>query len=348
MTEPLDFSIPSEPEAAPDAPPAEPSAAQAGAALRRARESKGVHLVALASALKVPTKHLENLEAGNFDALPDLVFAKALAASVCRQMGVDAVEVLRWWPQVANPTLLRTITTTSVKPTTFDPYPDRPKALRRVFVVLALLAIGAGLAWLWWMPAPMPEEATADLGQSVTTTETSPATAGEAPATTSVAAPTGADASGASVETLSGGGSPQLAMPVAESANANAAVLATAAVPATDVSNVQTPMQAAAAQPTPVTSAAPMQAPAMPQAVASTRALVIQVNKEAWLEVRSPSDGVVLSRVVPAGETVQWPLQGGAWSVIVGNAGGVEVRVNGQVRDLTADTRANVARFTLE
>ena len=52
--------------------------------LREAREAAGLHIAALAAALKVPVKKLEALEAGRYDELPDLTFARALASSACQ------------------------------------------------------------------------------------------------------------------------------------------------------------------------------------------------------------------------------------------------------------------------
>jgi cytoskeleton protein RodZ len=49
----------------------------AGALLRDAREAAGLHIAALAVALKVPVAKLEALEADNFSALPDMVFVRA-------------------------------------------------------------------------------------------------------------------------------------------------------------------------------------------------------------------------------------------------------------------------------
>lgn len=76
-----------------------PSAANsAGALLRQYREAKGLHISILAAALKVPTAKLEALEANRFEALPDLVFARALAMSVCRYLHVDSAAVLSMMP----------------------------------------------------------------------------------------------------------------------------------------------------------------------------------------------------------------------------------------------------------
>ena len=58
------------------------SVVEAGNLLRKAREATGLHVAALAVSLKVPVSKLEALEAGRIDLLPDLTFARALAASV--------------------------------------------------------------------------------------------------------------------------------------------------------------------------------------------------------------------------------------------------------------------------
>lgn len=62
--------------------------------LRAAREAAGLHIAALAAALKVPVKKLEALEAGRYEDLPDLTFARALASSACRHLKIDPAPVL--------------------------------------------------------------------------------------------------------------------------------------------------------------------------------------------------------------------------------------------------------------
>ncbi len=77
----------------------------AGQLLRAAREAHGLHIAALAVSLKVPVKKLELLEADRFDELPDAVFARALASSVCRTLKVDPTEILTKLPQTHRPSL---------------------------------------------------------------------------------------------------------------------------------------------------------------------------------------------------------------------------------------------------
>jgi cytoskeleton protein RodZ len=77
----------------------------AGAMLRAAREAAGLHIGALAVTLRVPVKKLEALEADRFELLPDIVFVRALAASVCRNLNIDPLQVLARLPQTDSPHL---------------------------------------------------------------------------------------------------------------------------------------------------------------------------------------------------------------------------------------------------
>ncbi len=58
----------------------------AGRLLREAREKQGLHIAALAAAIKVAPRKLELLEADRFDELPDATFTSALAQTVCRAL----------------------------------------------------------------------------------------------------------------------------------------------------------------------------------------------------------------------------------------------------------------------
>lgn len=76
-----------------------------GAMLRMAREAEGLHIAALAVSLKVSVKRLEALESDRFDLLPDIVFVRALAASVCRALKIDPALILERLPHTIAPTL---------------------------------------------------------------------------------------------------------------------------------------------------------------------------------------------------------------------------------------------------
>ena len=74
------------------------AAATAGGLLRQARQAQGLHIAALAAAIKVTPRKLELLESDQFDQLPDATFTRALALTVCRTLKVDAGPVLALMP----------------------------------------------------------------------------------------------------------------------------------------------------------------------------------------------------------------------------------------------------------
>jgi len=79
-------------------PSLEEGSANPALTLKQARERAGLHPVAMAAMLKVPVKRIEALEAGRFDELPDMTFARALALSVCRVLKVDPAPILATFP----------------------------------------------------------------------------------------------------------------------------------------------------------------------------------------------------------------------------------------------------------
>jgi len=74
----------------------------AGAMLKAARENQSMSIAGLAAALKVPVKKLEALECDCYELLPDLVFVRALAASICRSLNIDPAPILASLPSPAD------------------------------------------------------------------------------------------------------------------------------------------------------------------------------------------------------------------------------------------------------
>lgn len=70
-----------------------------GALIREAREASGLHVDVLAAALKITVDRLEALESDDYAALPDMVFARALASSACRILKIDPTYVLALMPK---------------------------------------------------------------------------------------------------------------------------------------------------------------------------------------------------------------------------------------------------------
>lgn len=80
-------------------------AASAGALLRAAREKQGLHIAALAAAIKVSPRKLDALENDRWSELPDATFTRALAQTVCRTLKIDAKPVLDLLPAVGGAAL---------------------------------------------------------------------------------------------------------------------------------------------------------------------------------------------------------------------------------------------------
>jgi len=78
----------------------------AGQMLHAARVASGMHIGTLSLALKVPVKKLELLEADDWAHLPDAVFVRALATSVCRQIKTDSAPILAALPKNTSTKIL--------------------------------------------------------------------------------------------------------------------------------------------------------------------------------------------------------------------------------------------------
>ena len=293
----------------PAAPPAPGSSA--GALLRAARERQGLHIAALAAAIKIPQRKLEALEADRFGELPDATFTRALAMTVCRALKIDPAPVLSQLPQAAGHGLAE------VGGRLNTPFRERPgraehgeHASRRhplVWAALAVLLAAAAVVLLpqdWW-PAWTGEVATEPVAAS--------APAGALPASAAVA---GFAASAASA-----------------AADAAAAMAPAASAPAVEVVHSAPPAEAAS-------SAASAAEPAAGVAV-------LRATEASWVEVIDASGQVLVQRVLQPGETLgldgRLPMR-----LKIGNAAATQLLFRGQPMELTPFVRDNVARLELK
>ncbi|MDL9997349.1 DUF4115 domain-containing protein [Variovorax sp. J22P240] len=164
----------------------------AGDMLREAREAHGLHIDMVAAALKVSPQKLAALEADDIASLPDPVFARALAASVCRALRIDPAPVLAKLPGALRPGLadadqtisrnLRSAAPRSGAGSNWLP-PSRPLLI----VVMLLLA---GAAVLFWLPQSIFDRVGASIAQLTASEASDPnaSTASPAPAGTATEA----------------------------------------------------------------------------------------------------------------------------------------------------------------
>jgi cytoskeleton protein RodZ len=305
-------------------------AVSAGSLIRQAREAAGLHIAALAVALKVPVKKLEALEADRLDLLPDAVFVRALAASVCRTLKIDAGQVLALLPQTGKPSLGQQSApiNTPFRSPGDGPGPSLLAQISRPAVLAGLLLLLGALVLIFLPAVQQPG------------TATPPATPSPAVADTP-ATPSGALSGVAMAKTeLLEVNKPTVTDSAAPPA-ATAGMAPAAPVPAS---------QPSAAAPPPVSvalavPAAPAAAVAVPPAAAGI--IVFKAKGESWVEVTDARGTVVLRRTLAAGE------EAGASGVlplaaVVGRVDATQVEVRGKVFDLGAVSRDNVARFEVK
>lgn len=312
-----------EPEAAVDTTPAPAPQPTAGELLRRAREAAGLHVAALAVSLKVPVKKLEALEANRLDELPDAVFVRALAGSVCRTLKVDATPILALLPQTTRPQLRAD--EGELKPSFRIPNSQHTAAWReRVLRPGPLLAFGLVVAALGLMLWPSQPETPASATLSQPVDPGSPMGREAVPSPASG----GADTPESLVQ-------PSTAAPVTPSEPAAAPASAAVPIPVPAVSSSSSTSVVSAPVPPPVTATGPMVT------------MVFKASGSTWVAVTDAKGDVPLRRTLSAGEVVS--ASGTApLAVVIGRVDATRVEVRGQAFNLEAVARDNVARFEVK
>lgn len=291
-------------------PGAAAPAGSAGALLRAARERQGMHVAALAAAIKIPQRKLEALEADRWDDLPDATFARALALTVCRALKIDPAPVLAQLPDIGSKRL------PEVAGGLNAPYRERSGRAERAagsapwrhplsWAALLVLLAAALVLWLpgdWWRslrPASM----------------LSPAATTDAPASA--------------------------ALPAVATQGATASVVVEQIAQAASA-----PASAVVVEVVHASSADPAAASAIAAAPVA-KMVVLRASDASWVEVIDAGGQVLLQRVLQPGESVgldgRLPLR-----LKIGNAAVTSLQFRGREFDLTPVTRENVARLELK
>ena len=281
--------------------------------LREAREATGLHIAALAAALKVPVKKLEALEAGRYEELPDLTFARALAASACRHLKIDPAGVLSLFPQAHSPVL--DLRGERDNAPIRSPMPSMSWAWladlkKPPFVIAALALVGAGLLafvpdWSQWPGKTLWDDARQAMQGS-----------GTAPADES-----------ADAQPKSGDETP---------APASAEGAAEPAMAKSDAANVSTPALKSASNLAEEGGAA-----------TSAALLRLEAVENSWIEVLDGSGKVQVQRMLTKGDSLDFSTNP-PYAVVLGRADAVKVTVRGQPFDVTPFARNSVARFPVK
>jgi len=293
---------------APDVPASPEPAATAGGLLRQARKAQGLHIAALAAAIKVSPRKLELLESDQFDQLPDATFTRALAQTMCRALKIDPAPILALMPRPPGHRLEQ------MSEGLNTPFRERPGQLvpkdwasvaTPALAIAALLLVGAAVMYL------APAEWLPSVKNALNRAGGDTAVATPAAVTETVTTPLAAASA---------------AMPAS----------AAASVPAV-LSDVMPPVSADTAEPMPPA--------ALPVAVAGV--LQLRPSAPSWVEVIDANGKPLIARLLQADESVgldgALPMK-----VKIGNAGATEVVFRGQPLELGPFTRDNMAKLELK
>lgn len=295
-----------------------------GKLLRSAREAAGVHIAALAGSLKISVNRLEALENDDFSALPDAVFARALASSICRTLDLDPTAVLKLMPknEVFN--------FSSAGPGINASFKDGSRKTGRNYLLehalrpmgIAVIVLLLGVLVVLFVPFGNNSPAVADQSAGVH----APSLEQQVPDDSALPMPASADLTVTPSESVVTG--------VVGTTEPTAAVSASTTVDLT-------------ATATTTASTVAVAAPEVPAAVNAAELLQFRALGESWVQVRDATKNVVFERTLAKGQTASatgvLPL-----TVVIGRADMTEVLVHGKPFELAAVAKENVARFEVK
>ena len=295
--------------------------------LRAARQQQGLHIAALAAAIKVSPAKLESLESGRYHELLDVTFSRALAQTVCRVLKIDPAPVLAQMPGASPDALGRVDGGLNM------PYRERPGRVvpadwapwrHPVLWLVALLLLAAAAFVL------VPSSAVRDLAL--------PGSAATAPVMPPGVGATTVDPDGAALPpTEAASAVPGMPLPASTSASGvlgAAGVSPAAGLAAADRDAGRAGMVAPGAS-----------AAAAGLAVAGD-ALALRALQPTWVQAVDGTGQTLMARLVPAGETVELVAQPPV-RLRIGNASGTELSFRGKRVDLRTTARDNIANITL-
>lgn len=308
-----------------------------GALLRHYRLERHVSLPELAAVLKVSPDKLDALESDRYEALPDMVFTRALAISICRLLGADSAAVIAKFPSVNSPSLTRDSQGLNKafkagQPPSFGSSSGMREgsfAPKVVFLVVCLL-VAAVLVYFWPQIQNLisPQDERNAQTQAVSELSGAGGSTGASAGLQSLQVPGLIALQGQAV------GSGAVAdvteifpAPLRQEPNGEEGELA-----------VNNPLSAEGAEALATTADGANQ----PEAIVDT--LRITAQEPVWVQVRDGSNAIVHQSTLPKGRdlsiTNNPPLR-----VEIGRADAVQVMVKGNVFDLEPYSRRNVARF---
>jgi cytoskeleton protein RodZ len=311
-----------------------------GAQLAARRQQFGWTIEQVASQINLAPRQIEAIEADNYAALPGMAVARGFIRAYAKLLKLDAAPLMAQigaTPSAAETAipLRRTIAATSFTPHRPATRARRTGSGKLIVGVVAIALIGAGayVALHNGLGAALAQRLSSHLpGAGKTAGGEAPAGAAQVSVADATAAPAASEAAPAA-------------------ADATASTLAQS----------QSPTQASTQEPT---APAPL-APAVAQAAAPAaltpstsleqvpatagKALVLKLREDSWVEIRLANNHTLVSKVMRAGTTESFPIDGPA-TLVVGNARGVDATLRGEPLNLRSGAAAknNVARVRVQ
>lgn len=310
----------------------------AGAMLKQARESSGLHIAALAVLLKVPVKKLELLESDRLDLLPDAVFVRALASSVCRTLKIDSTIILARLPQTHAPKL--TYQGTGINEPFRSPGDGPgPSVWAQISrpAVLAGMVLLLGALVLIFLPAL--KTGLNDIGPELSEFKAKNLDIEKTRPTLVIAEESLKPLVTSGVNVVS---SEPISVMTSTGVIGAAPLVAKTSVTVT----VSSPSPTSATKVVNAGSSSPTFV-VTPNSLQPNEVVVFTAKTESWVEATDSKGRVVLRRILAAGEVVgasgALPLK-----VVVGRANATQVEIRGKAFDVSAIAKDNVARFEVK
>jgi len=315
-----------------------------GALLAAQREAMGWTVEQIADQLKLAVRQVKALEAGDYDALPNMAVTRGFVRAYAKVLKMDAAPLVAMIDaaQPISPEVVvapRKDLAQSFSESRFPSMTGRSSAPAGWLVGLAaVVVVGAAGAYAYQsglIPASLFERK-----EEVKPAETAPAI------DTTLLKPGQDNAAAAPVPSTS---VPLISVPPqgeqAATAPATAAVAPPAAVPAPLPAPTPAPVAAAPAPAPAAATPAPTPAPA---AVSGTgHQLVLKLNEDSWVEIRRPGTTPLISKLVKAGSTETFDIKDPAL-LIVGKPSGVEATLGGQPLPLPTIPGGTISRVNIK
>jgi len=310
-----------------------------GGALRTNREKLGLTTQEIASRLRLSSKQIEALEADNFAALPEATIVKGFIRNYAKLLKIPTEPLLDAYNVIVPEKAPQSFTLHSSVNMKVTEY-EKPGPIRYVLLGLAvILCLGAWLFYESYVQKPNPVTPTAELPLPGEVTEPLPEAA-------LPAAERSADQTVTQL-TLPEGGAANAQTPTQETATTNSVATVPETAPSGSPLAPQPPVQAPADQSAATRAELTTVESSNPEPINGKSRLEFNASQETWVSVTDANGNEIYNRILFAGNRemieAKPPL-----SVVVGNALGATLTVNGKQVELAPHTRTNVARVKID